>query len=51
MSPRNAVALQRLATMWLGAGQPSRGVRWARQAVEGQPADDTLHELLGDCIK
>ncbi|KAG2427993.1 hypothetical protein HXX76_011979 [Chlamydomonas incerta] len=43
--------LQRLARVWLAAGNPGRAVRWALRAAEAAPGDAGVLELCGDCLR
>ncbi|KAG2443101.1 hypothetical protein HYH02_009515 [Chlamydomonas schloesseri] len=43
--------LQRLARVWLAAGNPGRAVRWALRAAEAAPGDPGVLELAGDCLR
>ncbi|PNW82776.1 hypothetical protein CHLRE_06g293650v5 [Chlamydomonas reinhardtii] len=43
--------LQRLARVWLAAGNPGRAVRWALRAAEAAPGNAAVLELAGDCLR
>ncbi|GFR47082.1 hypothetical protein Agub_g8769 [Astrephomene gubernaculifera] len=49
--PLHVASLQRLARMWLAAGNPAAAAPWALRAVQARQEDVGVLQLAGDCLR